>query len=119
MKGIRVANTSAFPGQIAVHTTAAVIALGERASDLILHSKPYLNFGLASVWTPLELFRKRMEQRTASIILLYRVLCAPRYRLSTRPNRDVRTGLRPKELGNKMRTVKCKKRVVYGTYAGL
>lgn len=40
VKGLRVADASVFPNQIAAHTTATVIALGERASDLILHGKP-------------------------------------------------------------------------------
>lgn len=40
VKGLRVADASVFPNQIAAHTTATVIAIGERASDLILHGKP-------------------------------------------------------------------------------
>jgi len=36
VKGLRVADASVFPNQIAAHTTATVVALGERATDLIL-----------------------------------------------------------------------------------
>jgi choline dehydrogenase len=42
VKGLRVADASVFPNQIAAHTTATVIALGERASDLIIHGKPII-----------------------------------------------------------------------------
>lgn len=35
---LRVADASVFPSQIAAHTTATVIALGERAADLILET---------------------------------------------------------------------------------
>lgn len=39
VSNLRIADASVFPGQIAAHTTATVIALGEKASDLVLNAK--------------------------------------------------------------------------------
>lgn len=36
VSNLRIADASTFPQQIAAHTTATVIALGEKASDMIL-----------------------------------------------------------------------------------
>ena len=40
VKGLRVADASVFPNQIAAHPTAMIIALGERLSDIILRGNP-------------------------------------------------------------------------------
>lgn len=39
VSNLRIADASVFPQQIAAHTTATVIALGEKASDLVLNAK--------------------------------------------------------------------------------
>ena len=36
VQGLRIADASIFPSQIAAHTSATVIAIGERASELII-----------------------------------------------------------------------------------
>lgn len=37
--GLRIVDASIFPGQIAAHTTATVIATGEKAAEIILGTK--------------------------------------------------------------------------------
>lgn len=37
VKNLRIADASVFPTQIAAHTTATVIAVGERLSDIIVN----------------------------------------------------------------------------------
>ena len=39
VKGLRIVDASVFPTQISAHTTATVIALGEKASEMILADK--------------------------------------------------------------------------------